>query len=524
MGTHIEQERKFDVTGAAAGLPDLRGLPGVATVGTPVAEELDAVYYDTVDHLLQGRRITLRRRTGGHDEGWHLKLPEGPDTRREIQLPLDGAADGDGSAAAVPEALALRIRARAHGRPLAPVARLQTHRNLRVLLDDANRPLAEIAEDTVTARALGRTADGGTGTLRKRKWSEVEAELSAADGDVGLLDAIEARFAEAGLRRSASASKLERALGAAGPATAADGAPVTAPDGGSIGALLVDQLRAQVEAVLVLDGAVRRDRPDSVHGMRIAVRRLRTTLRAFGRYLDRTTADALDAELRLLGRVLGEARDSEVLGSRLDSQAGLLTGPERPGPVRRRIRTWCADQYRQAHGHAVAELDAPRYFTLVEALDRLAAAPVLRARAGRDAGPELRRVLAREQRRVGRRVSAARGLPPGAERDEELHAARKAAKRARYAGELAAVVAGRPARRFARRMKALQTVLGDRQDAILARRTLPEIAAAAHAGGEPGFGYGVLYAGQAAAIAQADADLPALWAAARRRKLTRRIG
>ncbi len=522
MAAHIERERKFDVDGGGvAGLPDLHGLPGVASVGTPVTEELDAVYYDTADHLLRARRITLRRRTGGHDEGWHLKLPEGPDSRREIQLPLDRGGEGDGAAEAVPEALALRIRARAHGRALAPVARLHTRRNLRLLLDEADRPLAEIAEDSVTARALGRTADGGKDPSRKRKWTEVEAELSAADGDAALLDAIEERFAEAGLRRSASASKLARALGAADPA--ADTAAAD-PAEGSLGALLVDQLRAQVEAVLVLDGAVRRDRPDSVHGMRIAVRRLRTTLRAFGRYLDRTTTEALDGELRLLGRILGEARDSEVLGSRLGSQARLLTGPERPGPMRRRIRTWCADQYRLAHRHAVVELDTPRYFTLVEALDRLAAAPVLRARAGRAAGPELRRVLAHEQFRVGRRITAARALPPGPEQDEELHAARRAAKRARYAGELAAAVAGKPARRFARRMKALQTTLGDRQDALVARQTLPAIAAAAHSRGEPGFGYGVLYAAQAAVIAQADADLPALWATARRRKPVRRIG
>jgi hypothetical protein len=48
------------------------------------------VYFDTSDLRLLRAGVTLRRRTGGPDEGWHLKLPAGADSRDEHRLPLTG--------------------------------------------------------------------------------------------------------------------------------------------------------------------------------------------------------------------------------------------------------------------------------------------------------------------------------------------------------------------------------------------------------------------------------------------------
>ena len=78
---HREVERKYDV-GPDAVVPD---LPGAAE---PVEHDLVATYYDTPDLRLQDARITLRRRTGGVDEGWHLKLPGEGDARVEVHAPL----------------------------------------------------------------------------------------------------------------------------------------------------------------------------------------------------------------------------------------------------------------------------------------------------------------------------------------------------------------------------------------------------------------------------------------------------
>ena len=516
--THVERERKFDRR-AGAVLPDLHGLPKVSAVEPAATEDLDAVYYDTPDRLLLAHRITLRRRTGGHDQGWHLKLPDGPDSRREVRLPLAA-----GEADAVPSELELRVRARTRGGVLAPVARLHTRRRRRLLLDAKRRTLAEIAEDTVTARI-----PQPSGEVLSRAWDEVEAELDR--GGTALLDALEERFRAAGLERSASGSKLARAL--AGPGD--DGQPTTDSPGpgaavpgaavpgaadfgaavpGSIGALLGDLLRAQVDDLLALDGEVRRDQPEGVHDLRVAARRLRSTLRSHRRSLDRAAAGPLAADLRWLGHCLGEARDSQVIGELLLSRTAELPEPERPGPMPGRITAWSTERYRRYLGEVITVLDGDRYLALLAELERFAAHPVAPGRGGGAAGPELRRVLKRERLRVGSRMATARDLPPGADRDQALHALRRAAKRARYAAEGAAPVCGEGARRLARRMKAVQTLLGARQDALLARWALPRVAASAHAHGEPGFGYGVLYAARAADLAGCDAALPGLWAAA----------
>src|SRR5512142_2379161 len=106
MATVVREiERKYDpAAGATAALDAVKamtGRAGVAAVSQQDEQLLDAVYYDTADLRLLGAGITLRRRTGGEDAGWHLKLPAGADTRDEIRLPL-AAAGGQSAAGAAP--------------------------------------------------------------------------------------------------------------------------------------------------------------------------------------------------------------------------------------------------------------------------------------------------------------------------------------------------------------------------------------------------------------------------------------
>ena len=84
---HEEIERKYDVSPETV-FPSLAEVVGVARVGQPAEHELTAVYLDSEALVLASRGVTLRRRTGGDDEGWHLKLPAGADTRTEVRLPL----------------------------------------------------------------------------------------------------------------------------------------------------------------------------------------------------------------------------------------------------------------------------------------------------------------------------------------------------------------------------------------------------------------------------------------------------
>src|SRR5437867_12693895 len=106
-----ETEAKYDAPASVA-LLGLDDVPQVAGTSGPDEEQLEAEYYDTADLRLMRAGITLRRRRGGHDQGWHLKLPAGADTRREIRLPI-GRGGGR-----VPGELAHLVRGYTRGEPL----------------------------------------------------------------------------------------------------------------------------------------------------------------------------------------------------------------------------------------------------------------------------------------------------------------------------------------------------------------------------------------------------------------------
>ena len=161
--------------------------------------------------------ITLRRRRGGSDPGWHLKLPAGVSTRREIQLPL-------GRGRQVPARLARLVRGYTRGEALRPVARISTRRQVVTLIDAAGTSLAEIAADDVSAQTLGEE------TVISQ-WAEVEVELTG--GGPRLLKAADAQLRRDGLQPSPRTAKLERALGWSGrrrpPGPAGEGRATGAP-------------------------------------------------------------------------------------------------------------------------------------------------------------------------------------------------------------------------------------------------------------------------------------------------------
>lgn len=471
---HTELEHKYDVdTGFTP--PDLTGVPGCTGVAEPHATTLDACYFDTADLRLARRHITLRRREGGDDAGWHLKLPLAANLKREIRLPLD-AGEGD-----VPGELAGLVAAHTRGRPLEPVVRLETRRVERRVLGEGGRVLAVLADDDVRARRLGR--DGGP--LRLLSWREVEVE--AVDGTPALLAAIGERLRAHGARAAATGSKLARALDgdltpAPGTATAAGTGDATAgrPDRLTAGELLVSALREHAGDMLARDPLVRLadHDDDSVHKMRVAVRRMRSLLRTHRRLVDRARGTGLDWELRWLAGELGRVRDLEVLAARLDREWADLPGTGR----RPALLDDVAAEERAARAGLRETLLGRRYFDLLDALDAFLAAPPLTDRAGRPAGAETRAIVARAYRKAARRLADAERRPEGRGRDAALHSARKAAKRARYTAEAATGLPGPAAKKAGRRAKRLQKVLGDHQDAVLAAE---RIAAAARRPGTP---------------------------------------
>ncbi|MCB7137629.1 CYTH and CHAD domain-containing protein [Cellulosimicrobium marinum] len=498
--------------------------------------DLDAVYLDTVGLRLLARGVTLRRRSGGKDAGWHLKLPLPGGDREEVRRPLGGDAPSDTThepaheptvdgGPVPPDELAALVRGLARGAPLVAVARVRTRRGVTVILDAADRVLVEVADDRVTGERLVAPR-GRTGA-----WREVEVELApdgldAAD-PAGLLDDVVDALVDSGARPGPAAPKLSRALGDPDLGPRGDAGPL--PDHPTAGDVVVHHVREQVAELVRLDPAVRRDVPDAVHKARVAARRLRSALATFRPLLDRERTEPVRDALRWWGQVLGEARDAEVARDRVRTVLDALPAELVVGPVRAHVVDELDARYRAALRDAVGQMDGARYLTLLDTLDALAEAPPLSPRADRPAADELPRHVRRAWRRTRHRAEAAQALAgdPGAgdRYDELLHDVRKAAKRARYAGEVVAPSlpgrTGRHAARFARRLEAVQDALGERHDAVGLGRALRTLGMQAHLSGENGFSHGLLVGVERQRADAALEGFAAAWERARRPRMRR---
>ncbi|WP_431963881.1 CHAD domain-containing protein [Actinacidiphila sp. bgisy160] len=504
----VETERKYEAA-EQSGEPDLEGLPGVAAVRVLAPAELDAVYVDTSDLRLATHRITLRRRTGGDDAGWHLKLPSSQaDTRTEVHAPL--GKQGRKGGPRVPKSLLAEVAAIVRDRDLVPVVRLRNTRKRVHLVDAQGAPLVEIAHDQVRATVL----DHGDGS--ERAWTEVETEL--LDGDTALLDAVEKRLRAAGLRRSKSPSKLARALGER--LTAAPEPPQPPAKTDTAGDVALAYMHEQVAAITGWDPEVRRDEPDSVHQMRVSTRRLRSALKSFRRELDRGVTDPIGDELKWLAGVLGLERDREVLADRLRDRLAELPEELVTEVLTARIGG-DAPVHEGAREELLRELGGGRYFRLLDTLESLLADPPLLDAAAAPAADAVAKAVSRDHRRLRRRVEPALEMEPGHERDLALHDARKAAKRARYSGEAAQAVPAlrKPAKEHTKRMKAVQQLLGEHQDSVICREAVLRLASDARGAGEDTFPYGALYQLERDRAAAVERRLPKDWPRADRGKL-----
>lgn len=455
-----EREDKFDVD-ADFQLPTLASL--VPTGGALVSSETDlsSEYFDTAGHDLLRRGITVRRRTGDSDNGWHAKVPA-EKARTEIRLPL-----GSGAHNAVPDELNDVLRGAVMGAELAAVATLTTRRTIHTVSDADGAVVAEIADDEVSVVLIG----GATGP----RWREVEVELGPAGSESFLKKAGKVLRA-AGARPSAHPSKLDRALSVVRQVPAEPGA-----------ALLADYLDDQAQAIVAGDVYLRRGL-DPIHSTRVAIRRYRSTLRVFGSLFEDEPAAQLEAELSWYASILGEVRDRQVQRARFAAALRELPPELVLGPVASRIENdLLAEQirYREA---AMTELDGERYRALLTTLSEW-------SRGLPIDGEVTDRVLVKLARKAGKKAidrtkSAVRGTD-----DEALHRARKASKRARYAAELVAPVVDKKASKAnIKHFKTIQEVLGEHQDAVIAAEILRTLGArAGTTAGENGFTFGLLF-------------------------------
>lgn len=476
-----ELERKFAL-GPGVGAEEVAAaLAPFGRCGATSENVLLATYFDTRRRRLASAGISLRRRQGGADAGWHLKLPSGPDERTEYWLPLS-AGSGD----QVPSDLAEMVGSHTKGRRLRPVALVRTRRTSFEVTTAGGGPLVQVADDRVVAT---RHVDGALGA-----WRELELEALGAGG--GCMDELEACLGALGASRAAHPSKLAQVLAAPAPPRAQE-EPVLA------------RLAAQVATMLVCEARARAGEAEAIHDLRVAVRRLRSCLRSFGAAFEEATIAHLLEELKAIGELLGAARDAGVLADRLEAGLRAVPSSDVLGPVRAVLRAHGARATAAALRALQEAFAGPAYLDLLEQLVGVVdGQPSAR---GQGARRGYRRQLAHDEGRVARRLAAIAGLQ-GAARDAALHEARKAAKRARYSAETLAPVLGKAAWRAAGRYQELQDLLGEHHDAVVARAFLREEGARAGVRpGENGFTFGLLHAREDARAAAAERAAAKRW-------------
>lgn len=424
MRTTVEREVKL----SAPAEFELPALPG---------DEIDRVftstYFDTPRRSLAAAGITLRRRLENRRSVWQLKLPRSG-ARAELE------ARG-GPAAAPPELAALlATHVRRHGE-LEPVAVLRTRRR-GVKVVDGDREIAEVTVDKV---------DVLEGRRRVDHFVEIESEL--VDGNERELSRLVKELAAAGAGPSDGRPKVFRALGLDTAQPPAKRAPLNE--------LLTFQLGAQLRQMEAHDPGVRGGgEAEDVHRFRVATRRSRALIRATRPVLGEQLEPLAD-ELKWLGGALGAVRDLDVLIAHLGDE---VDGLDADAPGGKSIIAALEEEREARRAELVTVLDSERYLQLLIDFDTaVGSLPELAADVRDLALSELKRF-----------EKAATALTPESS-DDELHALRIRAKRARYAGELAGLTGGKKLARYVEAVTAVQDVVGAHQDSVVAEERLREL-------------------------------------------------
>jgi CHAD domain-containing protein len=447
---HVERERTFEVPEdfTLPALPDAR----------PHRLLLRASYFDTDDALLQARGVTLRRRTGGSDDGWHLKIPH-PDGRLELRTEVGPSRP--------PRALTDLTRGLRFDRPLRRRAVLRTQRNALRLYTPDGRLVAEVADDEVHA-ATDAPSDG------PERWREIEIELGPA-GTQEEMERLTDLVTGAGATPAGHGSKYDRAVTR----------PIERPPLSGLAGLVDDYLQTQYRRITLGDLRMRRGE-NAVHKTRVAVRRTRSTLRTFGALFDPDRSGRLDRDLAWYAEALGRVRDLDIVRRHVADDLDR----DQDDPISReagdRLLRMIDSERQQAWDETQVILSGRRYGSLLRQLDDWRREAPWVADDDTDVETFVKKAEKKSRKRLARATSRA-DAP-----DTSFHRARKAAKRTRYAAELARPAWGKPAKRVAQVHEKRQDALGEVQDHVMIVDALRSVASARATPSKVGFTCGML--------------------------------
>ncbi|MEX3516318.1 CYTH and CHAD domain-containing protein [Corynebacterium camporealensis] len=529
----LEVEAKFAVAEHTQ-LPELTKLEAVDQLAETREHNLSAIYYDTADLRLTRAKVTLRRRTGGNDDGWHIKIPAEQgrtELRAELSEPTDGKYE-------VPAELLYEVRSLIRNRPLEPIAQVDNQRTEILLADEAGNPVAEFCDDHVTAFSF---LPGG----EENSWREWEIELAeplaGTDEGSDLIRRATSLFISSGARVSSSPSKLKSALGKSidsAPLPLSQQTPDVPEDSPALA--VVNALRENRDKLVEYDPRVRRDEWDSVHQMRVATRELRSHLQTFHGIVTGPEVEYIESELKALAGMLGQARDAEVVEERWQDLLAAEDSDTLDAATREHLSKDMGRDYARAHRRVVNALNSDRYLELLETLDEFLANPPVGnaeeeeavgrhrleegetassseeteaqqaseqqpaepAKDDHDEPQDMETVMANHlnkayKKLVKRHKKAVENWDNPEltlhEREEYFHDMRKAAKKLRYAAEAAGKSTKLKTKPLYKACKKMQSVLGDFQDSVTSRDRLLKLASRARARHEDTFGYGLLY-------------------------------
>jgi inorganic triphosphatase YgiF len=447
---------KFAIDGPTTGRLWERARKLRLAKGGRTTRKVRSIYLDTPEHALKNAGIALHLRRDGR------RWMQSVETEAALPGPLETPAPGGRPRLlAIPEAgLREEIVRHVNGSPLQTVCETLFKRTARELsLGDGTR--AELAVDEGEIHANGRSAP----------WREAAIELIEGRPG-GLFDIVQALFPDGGLRFSrlsraargyllAETGEIEPPVEPRNAASVAlDPAQTAEQAARDIVRECFDQIAANVVAAQKLDD------PEGPHQLRVALRRLRSAFSLFSPVLQSPELTRLGQEARWLGQEVGRLRDldvvaNDIVGREADGHPeepalGLLSGAlAQEAAERRRLLRECLCGTRvQALLIGLARFVETRGWLLAHDFgqtERLAA-PVGELAEG---------ALAKRWKKVGKRAHGLETLDA-----DQRHELRKELKKLRYAVEfLSPLFPTKRVERFAKRLKRLQTVFGELNDA-----------------------------------------------------------
>ena len=420
--TEVEVKFTTDSAGLAAALAS----PLLRAEGASPARKLVSIYFDTPGWDLKKRKMALRvRRSGRGAPVMTLKWP--------LQTAGEVFARGE-----------IEVRAAAMAPDLA-LFDVDVAQSLREIIGDA---ALEAKYETRISRVTRLVTRGATrievafddGAIRagERETPLREVELELKSGLPQDLHDFAAQVAEALPLRLDLVSKAERA---AHFSLAAEPKPVKAKPAPLPGDSNLDEATARImlgaiDHYLANWASLRAsDDPESIHQMRVALRRLRAALGMLKRAIPCPEFDAFRAEAKELATALGPARDSDALRELIDLGPMAHFGDKKDfAPLLAALEERRAAAYVEAR--ALLESARPTLFVL-----RLCAFVARRGWRNALGGAELailtepvsifaEQALDRLHKRVLKRGRKLVTLP-----DEQRHQVRIALKNLRYGAE-----------------------------------------------------------------------------------------